>query len=82
MSIEARPSAHTPLALASFEEIAQELGKRYPSYALVTSEQVLVDGTTSIERHGYQGNFNVLIGMLASLHDAVITRKRMDASAS
>jgi hypothetical protein len=66
------------LALASFDEIATELGRRYPQYALVANEQVLVDGTKFLERHGYQGNFNVLLGLLASLHAAVLERKHSE----
>jgi len=68
------------LALASFDEIAKELGRRFPHYALVANEQVLVDGSRFLERQGYQGDFNVLLGLIDSLHDAVLERKKQDTS--
>lgn len=70
------------LQLASFDEIAKELGRRFPQYALVANEQVLVDGTKFLERHGYQGNYNVLLGLIDTLHAAVLARKQSETQAT
>jgi len=70
------------LALASFDEIAKELGRRYPHYAMVANEQVLVDGSRFLERHGYQGNFNVLLGLLDTLHAAILARKGSESQST
>jgi hypothetical protein len=75
-------TTQTSLELASFDEIAKELGRRYPQYALIANEQVLVDGSRFLERHGYQGNFNVLLGLIDSLHDAVLARKKQETQST
>jgi len=75
-------TTQTALELASFDEIAKELGRRYPQYALVANEQVLVDGSRFLERHGYQGNFNVLLGLLDTLHAAILARKGSESQST
>jgi hypothetical protein len=72
-------TTQSALALASFDDLAQELGRRYHSYALIVNEQVLVDGSKFLERHGYKGNYNVLLGLIDSLHDAVLARKKQES---
>lgn len=70
------------LELASFDDLAQELGRRYHDYALIANEQVLVDDSKFLERHGYKGNFNVLLGLIDSLHDAVLAKKKQETQAT
>ncbi len=70
------PIARPALELASFDDLAAELGRRYPQFALIVNEPVMIDGTKYLERQAFNGEFNLVLGLLDTLHDTVMDRKK------
>lgn len=64
------------LDLASFDEIAAELSRRYPYVALIVTEQVTVDAKRFLERQAFHGEFNTLLGLIDTLHQSVMEKKK------
>jgi hypothetical protein len=68
------------LELASFDELAQELARRFPHYALIVNEQVMIEASKYLERQAFKGEYNVLLGLIDTLHDTVSAQKKRDTS--
>jgi hypothetical protein len=70
----------TALELASFDDLAAELGRRYDHYALIVNEPVLIDASKFLERQAFKGDFNVVLGLIDTLHETVMAQKKEDQS--
>lgn len=63
------------LDLASFDELVHELGQRYSHFALIVNEPVSIDASKFLERQAFKGEFNVVLGLIDTLHAEVRERK-------
>lgn len=64
----------TPLDLATFEEIGEELKTRFANVAVIVNAPLVVEPGDQ-QRFYYEGNPNVLLGLLMTLQYDVLRSK-------
>jgi len=73
---EATNPVHLALDLATYEDLVATLSRRYPSFVLAA---IMPDGEVEAgqaqEKYSFQGNYNALLGMTASLTQTVLAMK-------